>query len=57
MSGYPSAAEIIRCLIMDLNTDQGRAKYAESIARNGGGSEYAKAAEYFKKRLKANGEA
>jgi len=52
---YDETAEIIRCLMSDMDTDAGRARYAESIARNGGGSEYAKAAEYFKKLFKARG--
>ncbi len=57
MSGYtPTTTEIIRCLMMDMDTDAGRARYAEMVSRNGGGSEYAKAAEYFRRREKGEKE-
>ncbi len=56
-----SASEIIRCLLSDLDTDTGRQRYAASIARHASDpvmvSEYAKAAAYFEKRIKARGAA
>ncbi len=47
--------EVIRCLLSDMDTDEGRLRYAEMVARNtidpANKRDYAKAADFFRQRL------